>query len=181
MPYVTEAELDRRLAWITGAPSEAPIDVLCHRPGFSERSFPDSISVSVAGGIDGERWLEHPWMKLADGSPDPRIQVSILSKRLVDIVWTDRENTIHPGDTIIADINLSEENFPAGTRISVGSAVLEVSDLFNNACAKWKVRYGPESYKWVNRPEYRHLRLRGALCKVVKDGIIRADDVLRRV
>ena len=181
MKFATGAELDSRLDWITSAPREAPVELLCHRPGFSERSFPDSLTLTVAGGIEGERWLKHPWVKLPDGSPDPRIQVSILSKRVLDSVWTDRENVIHPGDTMIADIDLSESNFPVGSRISAGTAVLEVSDLFNNACAKWKVRYGNESYQWLNRPEYRHFRLRGILCKVFSDGVVSVGDVLGKV
>ena len=181
MRFATSAELDGKLDWITSAPREAPIELLCHRPGFSERSFPKRLTLTVAGGIEGERWLKHPWVTLPDGSPDPRIQVSILSKRILDSVWTDRENVIHPGDTMIADIDLSENNFPVGGRISAGTAVLEVSDLFNHACAKWKVRYGNDSYQWLNRPEYRHLRLRGILCKVVGDGIVSVGDVLREI
>ena len=129
MKFATGVELDSRLDWITSAPREAPVELLCHRPGFSERSFPDNLALTVAGGIEGERWLKHPWVKLHDGSPDPRIQVSILSKRVLDSVWTDRENVIHPGDTMIADIDLSESNLPVGSRISAGTAVLELSSL----------------------------------------------------
>ncbi len=181
MTHVTAAELDAALPQILEAPGEALIDILCRRPDFSQREFLDSLRLTIAGGIENERWLKHPWLTLPDGSPDPRIQVSILSKRVLDMCWRDRENVIYPGDTMIADMNLGEENLPVGQHLRAGTAVLEVSDRFNNACAKWKKRHGRESYDWINRPHYRHHRLRGVLCKIVQDGVVSQGDRLIKI
>ncbi len=179
--HVTEAALDAALDWVAGAPPEGRADMLCRRPGFSMREFPGSLRFDPERGIENERWLTHPWLVLQDGSPDPRIQVSVLSRRVLELVWRDRARTLHPGDTVITDMDLSVANLPAGTRLRAGSAVLEVSDLFNDACAKWKARYGPDAYHWVKRPEYRHLRLRGILCRIAEAGCVRLGDALERI
>ncbi len=175
-------ELDALLPHILAAPkSGARAEQLCLRPDYGARRFVDRIEVTTDRGIPGERWLTAPWAKLPDGAPDPRIQVSILGKRVVDAVWRDRINSPHPGDTIIADMDFSEANLPTGTRLTIGTAVLEVSDLFNDACVKWKTRYGQDAKDWLVRPEYRRFRLRGILCRIVVDGVIRRGDEIRRL
>ena len=175
--FATRSECDAALPHILAAPkNDATIETLCFRPDYGQRTFPDRIQLSVARGIEGERWTKAPWLKLADGSGDPRIQVSILPKRIMDLCWRDRANTPHPGDTIVADIDVTENNMPVGTRLQIGTAVIEVSDKFNTACIKWKERYGEESLRWLNHRLYHPLRLRGILCSVVKDGEISTKD-----
>lgn len=177
--FASRAECDAALPHILAAPKDrAIIDSLCFRTGYGERSFPQQISVSPERGIEGERWLRDPWLKRADGRPDPRIQISLIPKRVIDLCWRDRTNSPHPGDTIITDLDMSETNLPAGTRLQIGSAQVEVSDVFNTACAKWLARYGAPSVKWINHPPYRPLRLRGVLCAVVKAGQIGHTDLI---
>lgn len=181
-PRASREDCEAALAHVLAAQKDnAPIKSLCFRTGYSERSFPERIQVSVERGIEGERWLRDPWLKRADGTPDPRIQISILPLRVMDLCWRDRENTVHPGDTMVADLDMTEANMPTGTRLQIGSAVVEVSDTFNTACAKWKARYGGDSLAWINHRPYRPLRLRGVLCRVVVDGEICATDSIRKL
>ncbi|MBC6442932.1 MAG: hypothetical protein GDA53_07380 [Rhodobacteraceae bacterium] len=178
----TMAECEAALAHVLAAPRDnAPVETLCFRPDFGERDFRDTLALTVDHGIPGERWARAPWLRLKDGSPDPRIQVSILGRRTLDLCWRNRETTVHPGDTMIADIDLGEHNMPAGTRLQAGTAVLEVSTKFNDACPKWIRRYGRDSFDWFNRPENRTHRLRGTLCMIVQDGIVRKGDILRKI
>ncbi|WP_126974878.1 MOSC domain-containing protein [Frigidibacter oleivorans] len=184
-PPVTRAELDAALAQVRAAPrDDAPVLELTFRPGYGQRLHPPRLSLTAARGVllegQAERWPVAPWMRLADGSPDPRIQVSILPRRVMDLVWRDREGTPHPGDTIIADLDMSEANLPAGSLLSVGSATLRVSDVFNDACVKWKVRYGAEAKDWITAPGHPPLRLRGILCEIVADGEVAVGDPIRK-
>jgi len=179
MTHITTAELEAALPYIMEAPKDSgPIETLCYRPDFGERVFPDKLNMSGENGVSGDRWKENPWLRLEDGSPDPRIQVCILGKRMLDLVWIDRDGTPYTGDTIIADLDFSEENLPEGTLLQVGTARLRVSDVFNDACVKWKARYGVESVRWINRADIKPLRLRGVLCEIVKDGEVTLDDKL---
>jgi MOSC domain-containing protein YiiM len=95
---------------------------------------------------------------------------------VLDLVWRDRAGQLHPGDTFVTDLDTSEANLPEGQLLAVGTAVLRVSGVFNDGCAKWKVRYGEAAYAWVRAAEHRHLRLRGILCSVEADGMIRLGD-----
>lgn len=164
---------------IRAAPTDnAQISVLCRRPGFGQREFVPELKLTVAQGIPGERWGTSPWMKLPDGKPDPRIQVSILPLRVMEAVWLDRDTQPHPGDPIIADLDCSYANLPVGSLLQAGSAVLQISDVFNDACAKWKARYGTPAKDWITDRENVHLRLRGLLCSIVQDGVVTLQDRL---
>ena len=177
---VTTAELTAALPHIAAAPkTDAPIAVLCFRPGLNQRLFPSSLTLTRAEGIPGERWLTMPWLRLDDGSPDPRIQVSILPQRVLDLMWRDRTATAHPGDTIVADLDCGIANLPEGTLIQTGSAVLQVSGIFNEGCIKWKARFGADARAFIDAPGHPDLRLRGVLCAVVQDGVVALTDHLQ--
>jgi MOSC domain-containing protein YiiM len=78
-------------------------------------------------------------------------------------------------------MNLGVENMQVGTRLQAGTSIVEVSDKFNTACVKWKKRYGDESLRWINMAENRPFRLRGILCKIVQDGVVRVGDRLSKL
>ena len=174
--------LNRKIDWIRQAPDDrGEIQTLCVRPAEGERLYPDQIEFCCQRGVVGDRWLTKTWMHLDDGSPDPRLQVCILQKRVLDLIWLDRDNTPYPADNLIADMNLGEDNLPAGSKLSAGSAVLEVSDVFNTACSKWRDRYGGESLRWINHPDNLPFRLRGILCQVVQNGTVTLQDRLIKI
>ena len=176
----TANDLATALPDVLSAPKTGgAVEFLCFRPGYGERRFVDSLTVTCDRGIPGERWGTAPWLKLPDGTGHPGIQVSILPRRVLDLVWRDRENQLHPGDTFVCDLDTSEANLPEGQLLAVGTAVLRVSEVFNDGCAKWKVRYGEAAYTWVRAQEHRHLRLRGVLCSVETDGVIGLGDAVR--
>ncbi len=182
MTPVSLDELNRALPKVMAAPKTgAAISMLCLRPERGQRKFVDQISLTRAQGIPGERWATQPWIRTEDGAPHPGIQVCILPRRVLDSVWRDREKTPHPGDTFVADLNMSEANLPTGQLLQVGTAVLRVSEVFNDGCAKWRVRYGSDALDWVRAPEHRALRLRGVLCSIEQDGVIRNGDILRKL
>ncbi|WP_136685177.1 hypothetical protein [Falsirhodobacter xinxiangensis] len=173
----TTDDLNAALPHILAAPKDAaPVTCLCFRPGYGLRTFPGSLTLTRDGGIPGERWTKAPWLKLADGSPDPRIQVSILPKRVMDLVC---EGGLHPGDPVIADLDVTEANMPVGTLLQLGSAVVRVSDAFNDGCVKWKVRYGADAKNWIVQDP--SLRLRGILCSIEQDGEVALGDTIRKL
>lgn len=178
---VTMAELQAAVPHVLAAPKDnAPIEQLCLRPDFGERNFVDKMQLTRQFGIPGERWNYAPWLKHEDGTADPRIQVSILGTRVLDLVWLDRENTLHPGDSFMADMDFSHTNMPVGTLLNIGSATVRVTDKFNDACVKWKVRYGKDAKDWIVRPENIKHRLRGILCEVIHDGWVETGDLIKK-
>ena len=80
------------------------------------------------------------------------------------------------GDNIYADLNLTGALLPVGSRLQIGEAVLEVSDVLNDACGKFAQRFGNEALQCVRQPRLRPLRLRGIFCRIIRAGEIRMDD-----
>lgn len=174
---VTNDELMAALPAVLSAPKTgSAVELLCLRPGYGERRFVDELTVTRTHGIPGERWGTTPWLKLPDGSGHPGIQISILPRRVLDLVWRDRDTVVHPGDTFVCDLDMTEANLPAGCLLAVGTALLRVSEVWNDACAKWKVRHGEAAFDWVRA--HRELRLRGVLCSIEQDGVIRNGDAV---
>ncbi|MFE3836829.1 hypothetical protein [Pseudogemmobacter sonorensis] len=173
---VSMAELMAALPHILAAPKERSIlRQLTFRPGYNQRRHPERLTLTRAEGIPGERWLTAPWLRLANGAPDPSIQVSILPARVHDLVRRHPEQP-HPGDTIIADLDMSLANLPEGSILQVGGARLRASGVFNEGCVKWKARYGADARAWIERPGHPELRLRGILCAITADGEVRTGD-----
>lgn len=179
--FATAEMLAAQTPHVLDAPkTNGPVRILCTRPDYNKRVFPERLVFSGANGVQDDFEMSKPWLELDDGSPDPRIQVSILPQRVLDLVWRDRVSTLHPGDAIVADLDMSLANLPTGCLVKVGTAVLQVSDLWNSGCAKWRVRYGRAAYAWVSAPAHEHLRLRGILCSIVQDGEVTVGDQMSR-
>ena len=167
---------------ILAAPrSDGPVRLLCVRPRKNARSFPNRLVLTREKGVIGDCEAESPWLTLPDGSPDPQTQVSILPWRVLDLLWPDRDPRRHPGDNIVADLDLSHANLPTGALLKAGTAILRVSAEPNDGCAKWKVRMGTAAYDWVRDPAHASQRLRGLFCSVEEGGVVALGDTLARL
>ena len=85
------------------------------------------------------------------------------------------------GDQLFADIDLSAENMPPGTRISVGSAILEATDQPHTGCKKFSARFGIDALKLISSPIGKELQLRGINTKVVQGGGIKPGDIVKKL
>ncbi len=175
--FADAASLAAALPVILAAPrTDGEIRLLCVRPRPNQRTFPDSLTLPRATGVVDDFEASRPWLTLPDGSPDPRNQVSLMSARVLDLVWRSRDPRHHPGDNIAVDLDLSHANLPTGTLLKVGTAILCVSDEPNDGCVKWKVRCGKDAYAWVREMPHVPYRLRGLYCSVKQDGVVTLND-----
>jgi MOSC domain-containing protein YiiM len=78
-------------------------------------------------------------------------------------------------------MDLSGDNLPPGTRLALGSAVVEVTAQPHRGCHKFMARFGAEALKFVNSPLGTQLHMRGINAKVVQPGVIRVGDVVRKL
>ncbi|MCC6408612.1 MAG: hypothetical protein IT453_15725 [Planctomycetes bacterium] len=141
------------------------------RTGFGQRATPGSIRVEAGRGAVGDSWPTHKF-SLAAKNEIAIINVHVL-RSLAD---GDEAKMPLSGDQIQADLDLSEANLPVGTRLSIGSAVLEVTDLPHRPCEHFVERFGATAAKKVARANRKGRRGRGVLCRVVVDGEIRDGD-----
>jgi hypothetical protein len=66
------------------------------------------------------------------------------------------------GDQLYFDLDLSTARLPAGSRLQIGEAIIDVTAKPQRGCAKFAARYGSEALRLVNTGEGRELNLRGA-------------------
>ena len=105
-----------------------------------------------------------------------------MSARMVSLLGETDDVQAQAGDQLYVDMDLSHDNLPAGTRIALGEdAVLEVTAKPHAGCKKFLARFGEDALAFVNGEVGSRMRLRGLNARVVRGGVIRPGDVVRRL
>ena len=78
------------------------------------------------------------------------------------------------------DFDLSDGNLQAGDCLSIGDALIEITDVPHNGCAKYRQRFGSDALAYVNSPRGKERHLRGIYARVVRDGIITSGDTIEK-
>ncbi len=153
------------------SPVRGIVQLICVREAEGVHACPPRVSVTASGGVEGDRWS-------AGAEPDPEAQVTLMAARVAELVAADHTPLHTPGDNFLVDIDLSEDALPPGSRIKLGSAVLEISAVPHTGCAKFRERFGVDALRWVNHKDHRARRLRGVNCRVVSDGEVAIGDAI---
>jgi MOSC domain-containing protein YiiM len=170
MDHATLEELHAGLDHIRSSPSDVgTLELIVRRPAESLREVLDEGELDLEVGLVGDRWH-------LGSSPTNDSQLTLMNSRLAELVARGRERWPLAGDQLYVDLDLSVENLPAGTRLSVGEAVIELTDVPHTGCAKFTARFGTDAVKFVNKSPGRELRLRGANARVVTPGMVRVGD-----
>ena len=107
--------------------------------------------------------------------------MTIINSRALDLMAQSEDRWQLSGDQLVVDIDLSMENLPSGTQLSIGSAVLEISEKPHTGCVKFADRFGKDALRFVSTPMGQEMRLRGVNTRVVQSGTIRAGDTVAKV
>jgi MOSC domain-containing protein len=175
--HVTAADIERALDHIRGAPADnGVVTLIVRRPAENEREILTIGELSATEGLVGDTWKVRPSRRTADGSPHPDMQLNIISSRFLAVIGPDAEQRPLAGDQLHLDFDLSEVNVPAGTRLGIGLAVIEITDEPHTGCAKFSERFGRDALRFVNSPVGRELHLRGVNARVVEPGKVRVGD-----
>jgi MOSC domain-containing protein YiiM len=180
--HLSLAELTAGLDRIRAAPrEEGRLAAIVARPEHGERLDLDSALISLAGGVEGDHWAKGCWRSLADGSPDPDVQICIMSARVIELIAQERANWPPAGDNLFIDMDLTPDNLPPGTRLAIGSATIEITAVPHNGCDGFIARYGRDACVFVNTGEGRRMRLRGIYGRVIADGRVSVGDKVRKL
>ena len=172
--------LDASLDHIRAAPKdEGTIELIARRPTIGTREIVETARFSLAEGLVGDAWPRRPSSKT--GAPNLDQQVTIMNARAIAAIVPERADWVGAGDQLYVDLDLSAANLPAGTRLAVGTAVLEVSAHPHIGCAKFTKRFGSMVTKWVNSETGQQLNLRGVNARVVVEGEVRTGDAIRKL
>jgi len=180
--HLTMQELEAALEHLRDAPKDdGVLQLIVCRPNVDQREEMDQAELDPVKGLIGDNWIVRPSSKTSDGSPHPEMQINIMNVRVTALVAQQRERWSLAGDQLYLDMDLSKKNLPAGSRIQVGSAVLEVSPLPHTGCAKFVSRFGVDAMKFVNSAVGKELCLRGINAKVVQAGVVKVGQTAKKL
>jgi hypothetical protein len=180
--HLTTAELEAALDHLRDAPKDdGVVQLIVRRPRVDEREVIEEAELDPAQGLIGDSWCYRGSSKTADGGPHPEMQINIMNSRVTALVAQEKSRWSLAGDQLYIDMDLSKDNLPAGTRLAIGSAVLEVSALPHTGCTKFVSRFGMDAMKFVNSTVGKELCLRGINAKVVQAGVIRLGAIAKKL
>jgi MOSC domain-containing protein YiiM len=180
--HLSLEELQGGLSGIARSPKDRGIlQSIVIRPETDARIALPQCELSPEGGVHGDNWAKGCWMSLPDGRPHPDVQVTIMNARTIALIAQDQARWQLAGDNLIVDLDLSADNLPAGTRLRVGSALLEITAVPHKGCRKFAARFGVDATRFVNSREGTRLRLRGIYARIVEPGVIGVGDAIEKL
>jgi hypothetical protein len=155
------------------------VELITRRPEVDGREVVEEATLDPERGLVGDNWETKP--SLATGEPNPLAQLTLMNSRAAALVAGSRERWPLAGDQLYVDLDLSYANLPPGTRLSLGDAVIEVTEEPHLGCGKFAARFGVDALKLVNSAVGRELNLRGVNARVVSGGTVRDGDEIAKV
>lgn len=182
MRHLTQEELAAGLDGIRKSPKDRGIlHLIVRRPATDQREVLDEGSLDPAYGLLGDNWLARGNRSTPDGSAHPEMQLNIMNSRVIALVAQDPQRWALAGDQLFIDMDLSPENLPPGTKLSIGSAVLEVTEPPHTGCKKFVARFGLDAMLFVNSGIGKQLNLRGINARVIQAGTIHSHDIIEKI
>jgi hypothetical protein len=180
--HLTTEQLEAGLGEIRGSPRDAGVlEMIVRRPRVGERELLRVAELDPTRGLVGDNWGSRGSSRTPDGSSHPDMQLNLLNARAIALVAQHRDRWPLAGDQLFVDLDLSSANLPPGTRLSLGSAVIEVTAEPHTGCKKFVERFGLDAMRFVNSPVGRELHLRGINARVVQQGLVRVGDLVRKM
>jgi hypothetical protein len=178
----TRAELLAGLDQVAGAPSDGGrLELIVRRPVPGERETLDAGELTLEDGLVGDGWLSRGSRHSPDGSAEPARQITLMNCRAAAMFAGDRSRWSLAGDQLYVDLDLSHDNVPAGTRLRIGTAVIEVSVEPHTGCQKFTERFGLEATRFLRSAEGKPYQLRGINARVIEAGTMAVGDSVQKV
>jgi len=171
--HLARPALDARLAGLPIAPRDSGRLALIVRrlPGL--RETPGAVWLSLDEGVPGDDWSRRPPRK-------PDAQLTVMRRDLAELIANGQPLTLF-GDNLFVELDLSAANLPAGTRLRVGEALVEMTPEPHNGCRKFQQRFGADALRFVQAQETRDQNRRGVYWRVLEPGLARVGDPLEVV
>ena len=180
--HLSRDELEAGLDEILSSPSDrGTLKAVVIRPETDARLSLQRCELSPELGVHGDDWAQGCWMTLPDGRPHPDVQVTLMNARTIALIAREEARWALAGDNLYVDLDLSAANLPPGTRLALGSALLEITAVPHNGCVKFAARFGLEATRFVNSREGKRLHLRGIYARIVQPGTITVGDLVSKL
>jgi MOSC domain-containing protein YiiM len=128
----------------------------------------DRVAMTPESGLPGDAWGRQ-------AEPLPDAQLAVMQLDVAELIANGQPLELS-GDNLYLELDLSVENLPAGSRLRVGEAMMEVTPQPHNGCRKFRARFGDDALRFVSMPELRHRNLRGIYLRVIEPGEVAVGD-----
>ncbi len=175
--YLSFTALEAGLETILQSPRDhGTLEYIVRRPRVDEREIVSAAALDPQEGLMGDTWISR-----GNGPQNPDHQLTLMNARVIALVAGTKDRWALAGDQLFVDLDLSAANLPAGSRLAVGTAIIEISALPHTGCEKFKARFGIDALSFVNGPAHRDLRLRGVNARILQPGTVRTGDTIRKI
>ena len=157
------------------------LELIVRRPSEGMRETLETGELHHDEGLAGDNWNLLGSRRSPDGGPHIEMQLNIMNARAIALIAQSPERWQLAGDQLFVDLDLSEANLAAGTRLAIGTAVIEVTAEPHTGCSQFSERFGAGARKFVNSDAGRELRIRGINAKVVRPGTVTRGDQITKV
>jgi MOSC domain-containing protein YiiM len=168
------AELEEMLEALPDAPKDqGRVAMLVRKNQGGQREILERVVLSSEEGVPGDAWgrREHP---------NEDAQLTVMQRDVAELLANGQPLVLF-GDNLILELDLSARNLPPGSRVRVGRALLQVTPLPHNGCAKFRGRFGDNALRFVSKPELRYRNLRGIYMHVLQKGEVKPGDAVEIV
>jgi hypothetical protein len=182
MQHLSLDALEAGLDEVRASPSDGgTVELIVRRPAVDAREILAEATLDVDEGLVGDTWKVRGSASTEDGSAHPEKQLNVMNARAAALVAVDPDRRQLAGDQLYVDLDLSTANLPPGSRLALGSAVIEITARPHRGCAKFAARFGRDALKLVNSPVGVELNLRGVNARVVVGGAVSPGDSIKKV
>ena len=175
--HLTVAEIERGMGRVLASPKDdGTLEIIVARPAVNKRKVLPIAELDIEHGLIGDNWLNRGSSRTTDGRGHPEMQLNVMNYRFALLVAGVPERVPLAGDQLFVDLDLSSDNLPPGTRLSIGSVAIEVTSIPHLGCKKFVERFGLEAMKFANSEFGRGHNLRGINAKVISSGVVSVGD-----
>jgi hypothetical protein len=180
--HLSAEELENGLNIIRQSPKEAgQLKLIVRRPEAGKREVLKEGFLELNEGLMGDNWRMRGSSQTVDGSANPDMQITLMNSRIIALLAQEMENWPLAGDQFYVDLDLSADNLPPGTRLALGTAVVEVTAQPHTGCSQFAARFGREALKFVNSTVGKQLHLRGINARIVQAGQVTTGEMVKKV
>jgi MOSC domain-containing protein YiiM len=170
--HLTTEALETALGQLPPPPAdEGVVALVVARPEVEARRTPARCRLTPEEGVEGDRWRRRE-------NPDPRAQITVMRADVARLFANGQPLSLF-GDNLLVELDLSLANLPPGTRLSVGTALCEVTPQPHTGCGKFAARFGQDARDLTAAPAFRDQRLRGLYIRVLEAGEVGPGDPVR--
>ena len=180
--YRTIIQLEAGIDHIMQSPqSNGRLEMIVARPKTDERMILQNGRLNIEDGLEGDNWKNKAFWGTKTGLTHPEMQITLMNSRVIQLIAGDQSCWPAAGDQLYVDLDLGIANLPPGTRLQIGSAIVEITNEPHTGCKKFANRYGMDAVKFVNSVQGRQLNLRGVNAKVIAAGDINVGDAIKKL